>query len=216
VLPKADLHYPGQYFDSESNLNYNGYRSYAPAIGSYTQMDPIGLSGGFNRRGYVDSNPLSYIDPLGLDIVVITGGVRESTNPFGHSAVGVTGSCVFSYGNNTPLGSSVIDYVSSQSQFRNQQVTVISTSAAQDAAALSNLSGNGCKNCVGYLDNCAVRTDSALAAAGIRTGATGFPGSVARGAAAVPRAQTYTIPRGGPIPQNVIDALRPFTPPNVP
>jgi RHS repeat-associated protein len=66
LLRISTLRFAGQYADSESNLFYNMYRSYAPAIGSYSQMDPIGLSGGFNRRGYVDSNSLSYIDPFGL------------------------------------------------------------------------------------------------------------------------------------------------------
>jgi RHS repeat-associated protein len=80
---KLNLRYPGQYFDSESNLNYNGYRSYAPAIGSYTQMDPIGLSGGWNRRGYVGGNAFGYSDPYGLDRWGSYGYGRynPSTNP---------------------------------------------------------------------------------------------------------------------------------------
>ena len=205
------------YDDSVSGpTHYNYFRSYQPTQGRYTQFDPIGLAGGLNPYQYAGSNPLSNIDPNGLDIVVVTGGRREATNPFGHSAVGVTGAGLYSYGNGTSLGSSVTSYVASQSQYRNQQITIIPTSPQQDAAALQNLYGQGCKNCVGYVDNCAVRTNSALEAAGLRTGATGFPGSVARGAAGLPGAQTYTVPQGGPIPQAVIDALRRFTPPSVP
>ncbi len=49
----VNLRYPGQYFDVESNLNYNYLRSYRPADGRYTQPDPIGLAGGWNRLGYV-------------------------------------------------------------------------------------------------------------------------------------------------------------------
>jgi RHS repeat-associated protein len=64
----VNLRFAGQYADSESNLFQNGYRSYAPAIGSYSQMDPIGLSGGMNRRGYAYGNSLAFIDPVGLQV----------------------------------------------------------------------------------------------------------------------------------------------------
>jgi RHS repeat-associated protein len=63
---KLNLRFPGQYFDSESNLHYNYFRNYQPTQGRYTQNDPIGLVGGWNRMGYVEANPLSMIDPEGL------------------------------------------------------------------------------------------------------------------------------------------------------
>ncbi len=61
-----NLRYPEQYFDKESNLNYNYFRSYDSRTGRYTQADPIGLDGGWNRFGYVGGNPLMYSDPMGL------------------------------------------------------------------------------------------------------------------------------------------------------
>jgi RHS repeat-associated protein len=61
-----NLRYPGQYFDPETKLHYNYFRTYAPSTGRYTQGDPIGLEGGWNRFAYVGGNPLSAIDPLGL------------------------------------------------------------------------------------------------------------------------------------------------------
>ncbi|CAN7159770.1 DUF6531 domain-containing protein [Acidovorax sp. LjRoot74] len=61
-----NLRYPGQYFDKETGLHYNYFRTYAPGTGRYTQGDPIGLNGGWNRFGYVGGNPLSFMDPLGL------------------------------------------------------------------------------------------------------------------------------------------------------
>jgi RHS repeat-associated protein len=64
------LRYPGQYFDQESNLHYNYHRSYSATTGRYTQSDPIGLDGGWNRFGYVDENPLSSTDPKGLNAVL--------------------------------------------------------------------------------------------------------------------------------------------------
>jgi RHS repeat-associated protein len=60
-----NLRYPGQYFDQETNLHYNYHRSYSATTGRYTQADPIGLDGGWNRYSYVEQNPLGYTDPTG-------------------------------------------------------------------------------------------------------------------------------------------------------
>ena len=57
---------PGQYFDKETNLHYNGARDYDPAIGRYIQSDPVGLLSGLNSYGYANQNPLSFTDPSGL------------------------------------------------------------------------------------------------------------------------------------------------------
>jgi RHS repeat-associated protein len=63
---KFNLRYPGQYADEESGLFYNYFRSYDARTGRYSQPDPIGLDGGWNRFGYAGGNPLSFSDPLGL------------------------------------------------------------------------------------------------------------------------------------------------------
>lgn len=63
-----NLRFPGQYFDSETSLSQNWYRSYAHPLGRYTQADPLELDLGTstNPYSYVESLPTALIDPSGL------------------------------------------------------------------------------------------------------------------------------------------------------
>ncbi len=62
-----NLGFPGQYYDAESGLWNNGFRDYSPALGRYVESDPLGQAAGVNTYAYVGGNPLSNVDPLGLD-----------------------------------------------------------------------------------------------------------------------------------------------------
>lgn len=64
---KYNLRFPGQLYDSHAGLNQNYFRDYDPAIGRYVESDPIGLTGdSLSTYAYVNNNPISNIDPLGL------------------------------------------------------------------------------------------------------------------------------------------------------
>jgi RHS repeat-associated protein len=47
---------------------YMRNRYYDPAIGQFTQTDPIGLAGGLNTYGFAIGDPISYADPYGLKV----------------------------------------------------------------------------------------------------------------------------------------------------
>jgi RHS repeat-associated core domain len=61
-----NLRYPGQYYDAETGLMYNGPRYYESARGGFDQPDPSGFMGGIGLYVYGLNNPLTYIDPSGL------------------------------------------------------------------------------------------------------------------------------------------------------
>ncbi|WP_328454311.1 DUF6531 domain-containing protein [Streptomyces sp. NBC_00386] len=59
------LRFPGQYYDPETGLHHNYFRTYDPETARYLSPDPLGLAPAPNPVTYVH-NPHTWIDPLGL------------------------------------------------------------------------------------------------------------------------------------------------------
>ncbi|SET74817.1 RHS repeat-associated core domain-containing protein [Stenotrophomonas indicatrix] len=82
------LRFPGQQATNASGLFYNYQREYEPAVGRYSQSDPIGLEGGVSTFIYATGNSVEFTDPLGLNKQVGVGGSAGGAGP----GVAVTGS----------------------------------------------------------------------------------------------------------------------------
>ncbi|WP_160431651.1 RHS repeat domain-containing protein [Gilliamella sp. Pas-s25] len=66
IKPINPLRFQGQYFDEETGLHYNINRYYDPFTGRYITQDPLGILGGLNSYQYAGSDPINWVDPLGL------------------------------------------------------------------------------------------------------------------------------------------------------
>jgi RHS repeat-associated protein len=60
------FNFTGEFFHGASGLSLTLFRAYDPNLGRWLSEDPIGFGGGTNTCAYVSSNPLNFLDPLGL------------------------------------------------------------------------------------------------------------------------------------------------------
>jgi RHS repeat-associated protein len=77
-----------------TGLYYYRSRYYNPVFGRFVAEDPLGLVAGMNLYGYVDGDPISFVDPLGLNACKIeyigypiTLPGTNTQVPLGHAGV---------------------------------------------------------------------------------------------------------------------------------
>ena len=56
-------------YEAGVGLNYYGYRFYAPDLGRWMNRDPLGEAGGINLYGFVQNDPVNWVDPEGTSII---------------------------------------------------------------------------------------------------------------------------------------------------
>lgn len=77
-----NLRFPGQYYQTETGLNYNYYRDYDPLTGKYIESDPIGLQAeSYSTYGYAADDPVALSDPLGLYVKICSRWLGKAQNP---------------------------------------------------------------------------------------------------------------------------------------
>ncbi len=175
-------------FTSPDPLNIIQLRQSAPSDAKTQSafMQFIGDPRRWNRFAYAVNSPLVFTDKTGLDIMIIENG-RTSGNPAGHTAIAITGRGVFSMGNgektdprrdskNNILNGGVKDYIDREGPRRNTTLIIVKTTPEQDAAIEKSLVEqardkpkleSGIK--ITIADNCSVRVNEALDAAGFST-----------------------------------------------
>ncbi len=84
----TDHLFTGDERDSESNLDHTLFRQYSSSMGRWMTPDPAGLAAvdptspqSWNRYAYVRNNPLSAVDPLGLQCVWDDGSFDSADDP---------------------------------------------------------------------------------------------------------------------------------------
>ncbi len=60
------FYFTGQVLDFETGYYFYKYRYYSPETGKFLQRDPLGYTDGFALYDYTYSNPVNWVDPLGL------------------------------------------------------------------------------------------------------------------------------------------------------
>lgn len=82
----SNTHFTGQEYNGEDGLTHFPARMYSMTQGRWMHPDPAGLAAvditnpqTWNRYAYVTNNPVSYVDPLGLEVKACPPGTPDGT-----------------------------------------------------------------------------------------------------------------------------------------
>ncbi len=85
--------FTGREWDQELGVYYYRARYYHPSVGRFNARDPLGQSMGANLYTYVKNNPLRFVDPTGLDVIVLNDSDAADPlgplGPFGHNGIAI-------------------------------------------------------------------------------------------------------------------------------
>ena len=107
--------YVGQYFDDETGTYYLRARYYNPDNGRFSQEDPI--RSGLNWYAYCGNNPVMYVDPFGLEKIVVSGGLYQAGDGYEYEFIDSALKEIIDYNGNEKVTLAIANIGYSDSDF---------------------------------------------------------------------------------------------------
>jgi RHS repeat-associated protein len=172
----SDKRYAGMQHLPQVGLYATHYRFYDANSARWLNRDPIAENGGINPYTYVGGNPLSFVDPLGLEAgIAIWQPVGWGESSFGHVSTNINGTTYsFGPGGMTTMPTSTY---AEKNGFRDGTEVKLNLTPQQEAALQACLSrAQGKYNAA--TNNCGTPPQNCLKELGIDTGNQVLPVSL--------------------------------------